>query len=123
MIIVAGACGVAAGTPLAILAGIGSAARRGIIVKGGLHLEKLADIDTIVFDKTGSLNNCIAGERLGVLVTIQQMAVARKWPMHARAREPNHCTCPRSGGLHVVLHSVLPSRDGRRKNFPAPMTA
>jgi len=40
---------------LAILAGIGSAARRGIIVKGGLYLEKLADIDTIVLDKTGKL--------------------------------------------------------------------
>ena len=55
VIIVAGACGVAAGTPLAILAGIGSAAGRGIIVKGGLHLEKLVDIDTIVLDKTGTL--------------------------------------------------------------------
>jgi|SRR5271166_1770725 len=55
VIIVAGACGVAAGTPLAILAGIGSVARRGIIVKGGLYLEKLANIDTIVLDKTGTL--------------------------------------------------------------------
>jgi heavy metal translocating P-type ATPase len=55
VIIVAGACGVAAGTPLAILAGIGSAARRGIIVKGGLYLEKLAEIDTIILDKTGTL--------------------------------------------------------------------
>ena len=55
VIIVAGACGVAAGTPLAILAGIGNAARRAIIIKGGLYLEKLAEIDTIVLDKTGTL--------------------------------------------------------------------
>jgi Cd2+/Zn2+-exporting ATPase/Cu+-exporting ATPase len=55
VIIVAGACGVAAGTPLAILAGIGSAARRGIITKGGLYLEQLCRVDTIVLDKTGTL--------------------------------------------------------------------
>jgi len=55
VIIVAGACGVAAGTPLAVLAGIGSAARRGIIIKGGLYLEQLSRIDTVVLDKTGTL--------------------------------------------------------------------
>src|SRR5213595_1774195 len=55
VIIVAGACGVAAGTPLAILAGIGSAARRGIITKGVLYLEELSRIDTVVLDKTGTL--------------------------------------------------------------------
>src|SRR5256886_3272899 len=55
VIIVAGACGVAAGTPLASLAGIGSAARRGIITKGGLYLEQLSRIDTVVLDKTGTL--------------------------------------------------------------------
>src|SRR5436190_152533 len=55
VIIVAGACGVAAGTPLAILAGIGNAARRGIIIKGGLYLEQLSQIDTVVLDKTGTL--------------------------------------------------------------------
>jgi heavy metal translocating P-type ATPase len=68
VIIVAGACGVAAGTPLAILAGIGSAARRGIIVKGGLYLEKLADIDTIVLDKTGTLTMGVP-EVTGIRVT------------------------------------------------------
>lgn len=55
VIIVAGACGVAAGTPLAILGGIGRAARLGAIVKGGVHLETLGRVDTVVFDKTGTL--------------------------------------------------------------------
>jgi P-type Cu+ transporter len=55
VIIVAGACGVAAGTPLAVLAGIGNAALRGIIIKGGLYLEQLSRIDTVVLDKTGTL--------------------------------------------------------------------
>lgn len=55
VIIVAGACGIAAGTPLAILGGIGRSARLGAIVKGGVHLESLASIDTVVLDKTGTL--------------------------------------------------------------------
>jgi heavy metal translocating P-type ATPase len=55
VIIVAGACGIAAGTPLAILGGIGRAARMGAIIKGGLYLETLGRVDTVVLDKTGTL--------------------------------------------------------------------
>ncbi len=55
VIIVAGACGIAAGTPLAILGGIGRSARLGAIVKGGVHLETLGRVDTVVLDKTGTL--------------------------------------------------------------------
>jgi heavy metal translocating P-type ATPase len=55
VIIVAGACGIAAGTPLAILGGIGRAARQGAIIKGGRYLEALATVDTVVLDKTGTL--------------------------------------------------------------------
>jgi len=55
VIVVAGACGIAAGTPLAILGAIGRAARKGAIVKGGLYLEVLAAVDTVVLDKTGTL--------------------------------------------------------------------
>jgi len=91
VIIVAGACGVAAGTPLAILAGIGSAARRGIIVKGGLYLEKLADIDTIVLDKTGTLTMGVP-EVTGIRVAdgttenevLQNAAIAEQHSEHPR---------------------------------------
>ena len=55
VVIVAGACGIAAGTPLAILGGIGRSAQLGSIIKGGLYLEALASIDTILLDKTGTL--------------------------------------------------------------------
>ena len=55
VVIVAGACGIAAGTPLAILGAIGRAARSGAIVRGGLYLERLGRVDTVVLDKTGTL--------------------------------------------------------------------
>lgn len=55
VIIVAGACGIAAGTPLAVLGAIGRAARMGAIVKGGRYLEQLGTVETVVLDKTGTL--------------------------------------------------------------------
>ena len=55
VIVVAGACGIAAGTPLAVLGAIGQAARKGAIIKGGLYLEVLSSVDTVVLDKTGTL--------------------------------------------------------------------
>ena len=55
VIIVAGACGIAAGTPLAILGAIGRAARLGSIIKGGIYLEGLGQLNTVFLDKTGTL--------------------------------------------------------------------
>jgi Cd2+/Zn2+-exporting ATPase/Cu+-exporting ATPase len=55
VIVVAGACGVAAGTPLAIVAVMGGLAKKGVIVKGGVYVQEMSKIDTIVIDKTGTL--------------------------------------------------------------------
>ncbi len=55
VVVVAGACGIAAGTPLAVLAAIARIARSGAFVKDGAHLEALSTVDTVVFDKTGTL--------------------------------------------------------------------
>ena len=71
VIIVAGACGVAAGTPLAILAAIARAARCGAFVKDGTHLEQLSAVDTVVLDKTGTLT---AGAPRVVAVSLAQPA-------------------------------------------------
>jgi Cd2+/Zn2+-exporting ATPase/Cu+-exporting ATPase len=56
VVIVSGACGIAAGTPLAILVGIGRCARLGAIAKGGVHLETLGRVDMVVIDKTCTLH-------------------------------------------------------------------
>jgi heavy metal translocating P-type ATPase len=55
VIIVAGACGIAAGTPLAVLGAVGRAARAGAVIKGGRYLEALAAAEVVVFDKTGTV--------------------------------------------------------------------
>jgi Cd2+/Zn2+-exporting ATPase/Cu+-exporting ATPase len=93
VIIVAGACGIAAGTPLAILGAIGRAARHGAIVKGGLYLEALGTVDTIVLDKTGTVTFGepavveVRPEREGdALAVLTAAAVAEKRSEHPVAR-------------------------------------
>jgi Cd2+/Zn2+-exporting ATPase len=48
-------CALAIGTPAAVLSGIARAARIGVLVKGGVHLENLGRVNAIAFDKTGTL--------------------------------------------------------------------
>jgi Cd2+/Zn2+-exporting ATPase/Cu+-exporting ATPase len=55
ILVVACSCSFALATPMAMLASIGAAAKRGLLIKGGKYLETLARADVVLIDKTGTL--------------------------------------------------------------------
>jgi Cd2+/Zn2+-exporting ATPase len=55
MLVGASPCALAISTPAAVLAGVARAARSGVLIKGGAHLESLAEIRAIAMDKTGTI--------------------------------------------------------------------
>jgi hypothetical protein len=68
VLVVACPCALGLATPTAVLVASSAAARRGLLVRGGDVVERLAGVDTLVLDKTGTLTGgcgCGGGERRG----------------------------------------------------------
>lgn len=55
LLVAASPCALALGTPAAVLSGIAQAARKGVLIKGGAHLESLGAITVLALDKTGTI--------------------------------------------------------------------
>jgi len=93
VVVVAGACGVAAGTPLAIVAIMGKAAKKGAIVKGGAYIEEMSRVDTVVIDKTGTLTfgepavtDVVGFDGCSERQVLEYAALAERYSNHPLAR-------------------------------------
>ncbi len=73
VLVVACPCALALAAPLTTAAGLGTAARRGLVVRGGDALRRLAEVDLVAFDKTGTLT---AGEPVVVQAEASVLRIA-----------------------------------------------
>ncbi|OBK36959.1 copper-translocating P-type ATPase [Mycobacterium sp. 1245111.1] len=108
MLLIACPCAVGLSTPTAISAAIGNGARRGILIKGGSHLEQAGRIDAIVFDKTGTLT-------VGRPVVTNVIALHKDWqPEQVLA----YAASSEIHSRHPLAEAVIRSTEERRIIIP-----
>src|SRR3984885_13858487 len=108
MLLIACPCAVGLATPTAISAAIGNGARRGILIKGGSHLEQAGRVDAIVFDKTGTLT-------VGRPVVTNIIALHDDWrPEQVLA----YAASSELHSRHPLAEAVIRSTEERRITIP-----
>ncbi|MGA8546646.1 MAG: cation-translocating P-type ATPase, partial [Mycobacterium sp.] len=108
MLLIACPCAVGLATPTAISAAIGNGARRGILIKGGSHLEQAGRVDAIVFDKTGTLT-------VGRPVVTNIIALHKDWqPEQVLA----YAASSELHSRHPLAEAVIRSTEERRITIP-----
>ncbi len=119
-------CALVVSIPLSFFAGIGSASRKGILVKGSNYLEALSEAGTIVFDKTGTLTkgvfevSAVHPDIISPEELIKSAACAEKFSNHPIAlslkkaceKSIDHCTV--ENAEEIAGQGIRADVDGRK---------
>jgi heavy metal translocating P-type ATPase len=94
VLVVATPCPLILAAPIAFIAGVSQAARRGILIKGGAPLDALAQTHTVMFDKTGTLT--VGGARLVAIETAPGQPADEVLRLAASLEQASHNVVARS---------------------------
>lgn len=120
IMVVASPCALVISTPATVLSAIGGAARRGILIKGGSHLERAAKVDIVAIDKTGTLT--VGKPSLTEIVTPDGLhALATPLPRSALSLL-KLAAALESRSEHPLAHAIVKSASALAIDLP-PATA
>ena len=95
-------CALVVSVPLAFFGGIGAASKEGILIKGSAYIDMLSTLDTVAFEKTGTLTE-------GVFegLAVHPQAISEKDLLHLASHVEMHSTHP----IAAALRAAYPSED------------
>jgi heavy metal translocating P-type ATPase len=109
VLVAATPCPLILAAPVAFIAGVSQAARRGILIKGGGALEALARTHTVMFDKTGTLT--VGGARLVAIETAPGESADEVLRLAASVEQASH---------HVVATAIVEAAMARGLRLEIP---
>lgn len=108
LLVIACPCALVIATPVSIVSGLTALARRGVLVKGGTHLEALGKLKALAVDKTGTIT---AGKpRVVALKSLAEETEARVLALAASID---------SHSEHPIARAVVEHAEGRKVSIPA----
>ncbi|PIM54020.1 heavy metal translocating P-type ATPase [Roseateles chitinivorans] len=111
LLVIACPCALVISTPVTVVSGLAAAARRGILIKGGLYLERARQLKTLAFDKTGTLT-----EGRPQLAAVQPLypSVSADQALHLAARLD-------AGSAHPLAQAIVAAHAERLGTALAPV--